>query len=76
MSINVSSLLSKVKLIYVIRYIARLILSPERKMCTKISKLFGVSHDTIYRFLLSHEKLLVLFPQRCAKAFLAAKYRL
>jgi len=63
MSINVSSLLSKVKLIYVIRYIAGLILSPERKTCTKISKLFGISHDTIYQFLLSHEKLLILFPQ-------------
>ena len=36
---------------YCARYIAGLIGSKEKRTCTNIAKLFGVSHDTIYRFL-------------------------
>jgi len=53
---------SEVKKIYIIRYIAGLILSNERKTCVGISRLFGVSHNSIYRFLLQQDFLLKLFP--------------
>jgi len=36
---------------YCARYMTGLIGSKEKRTCTNIAKLFGVSHDTIYRFL-------------------------
>ncbi len=63
MKINVIGFLGKVKLLGVIRYIVGLILCPERKTCTALGRFFYVSHDSIYRFLMSHEKLLAIFPE-------------
>ncbi len=62
MKLNLGNSWSKVKKIYVIRYITGLVLSNEKRTCVGISRFFGISHDSVYRFLLQQNFLLKLFP--------------
>lgn len=50
-----------------IKYVLGLILSQERKYCTKIAKFFGVSHDSIYNFFLKNSDFAALFPDLMIK---------
>lgn len=45
-----------------VKYVLGLILSKDKRFCTKIAELFGVSHDSIYRYLLKHSDLSAQFP--------------
>ncbi len=44
------------------QYTLGLILSMEKRSCTNLSKLFDISHDTLYRFLCKHDLFLKFLP--------------
>ena len=50
-----------------VKNVLGLILSKERRVCTKIAAYFGVSHDVIYRYLTENADLAALFPDMTIK---------
>jgi len=52
---------------FFVRYILGLILNKDRRVCTKIAELFGVSHDSIYTYLAKHADLAACFPDLMIK---------
>lgn len=50
-----------------VRYALGLVLSKDKRWCTKIAELFGVSHDSIYRYLYNHADLATQFPDLMIK---------
>lgn len=50
-----------------VKYVLGLVLSKERRVCTKIAEYFGISHDVIYRYLTQNASLAALFPDMMIK---------
>lgn len=47
---------------YFVKYALGLILGKEKRWCTKMAEHFGVSHDSIYKYLSDHADLSAQFP--------------
>ena len=45
-----------------VRYALGLVLSKDQKVCTKIARLFSISHDSIYRYLSKNMDIAACFP--------------
>lgn len=59
-----------------VKYALGVVLSKEKRWCTKIAEIFGVSHDSIYRYLHTHADIAAQFPElmiRLAEHFDAIK---
>lgn len=52
---------------FFVRYVLGLILTNEKRFCTNIAKLFGISHDSIYRYLSNNADLMTQFPSLMIK---------
>lgn len=52
---------------YFVSYALGLILGKEKRLCTKMAELFGISHDTVYRYLSNHADLAAQFPELMIK---------
>lgn len=50
-----------------VKYALGLILSKEKRVCTRIADLFGISHDSIYRYLNNRADLSAQFPELMIK---------
>lgn len=50
-----------------VKYVLGLILSKDKRFCTRIAQLFGASHDSIYRYLLKRSDLSAQFPNLMIK---------